>query len=367
MLPTRQILSPDDLARFLESPACAELLAFMDALNEAVIGVKTTDAIEDSAVVQRLLALLAAVREANKEIKPLETQSRFGNPAFRDFYDRCEAMLPTWLVDIVPARHVEEVGRYALESFGNRRRIDYGTGHELNFMAFLLCLHKLGVVAPSDYRALVVHVFFGYIEVMRGLQMSYWLEPAGSQGVWGLDDYHFLPFLFGAAQLRPHRHLRPKSIHNAEILDEFAKDYMYLECVRFVSSIKTGSLRWHSPMLDDISGAKSWEKVNVGLFKMFRAEVIGKLPIMQHFMFGSLIAFSGSGGAQCAAAAADGDDECGHHHHAHVYAFGQEFPDCCGIKVPSAAAAAAASAAQAGGGHAAAAPRDVFARPIPFD
>lgn len=50
-----------------------------------------------------------------------------------------------------------------------------------------------------------------------------------------------------------HKHLRPKAIHDTEILDEFSKDYMYLACIQFINSVKTASLRWHSPMLDDIS------------------------------------------------------------------------------------------------------------------
>ncbi|KAJ1722082.1 Serine/threonine-protein phosphatase 2A activator 2 [Coemansia erecta] len=362
MIPVRQILTPDDLARFLESPACAEIMDFLNALNDSIIGVKTTDAIEDSPMVRNLLQLLEHIKQTNDDIKPIETNSRFGNPAFRDFYDKIEQSLPVWLAEFVPSEHIEEVAKYLQDSFGNRKRIDYGTGHELNFLAFLLCLHKLELVKTDEFKALVIHVFFKYVAVMRGLQMSYWLEPAGSHGVWGLDDYQFLPFLFGAGQLRTHKHLRPKSIHNAEILDEFSKDYMYFECVRFVNSIKTGSLRWHSPMIDDISAAKSWEKVDIGLIKMFKAEVIGKLPIMQHFMFGSLISFAGGSMAGDAAHDADADD-CGHGcgGHTQVYAFGQEFPDCCGIKVPSAIAAAQAEKDAAPG------TRNAFTRPIPFD
>jgi hypothetical protein len=55
--------------------------------------------------------------------------------------------------------------------------------------------------------------------------------------VWGLDDYQFLPFIWGSAQLISHPHIRPKSIHSSEVLEGYSKDYLYLASVAFVKQV----------------------------------------------------------------------------------------------------------------------------------
>lgn len=169
---------------------------------------------------------------------------------------------------------------------------------------------------------------------MRHIQTTYLLEPAGSHGVWGLDDYQYLPFYFGAAQLYSHPHLRPKCIHDNDILDEFAAEYIYLGSIAFINSIKTtAKLRWHSPMLDDISNARNWAKITDGMGKMYETEVLGKLPVMQHYMFGGLIPAAEGMGEEEAGDLREGRVVVDKDGMRHVHS---GWGECCGIKVPSA-------------------------------
>lgn len=135
-----------------------------------------------------------------------------------------------------------------------------GTGHELHFLCLLSALGDCGLFDVSSAlhcERVVGLVFCKYLSLMRHLQSRYWLEPAGSRGVWGLDDYSFLPFLLGSSQLIGHKYIKPKSVRYTEILDGFAAEFMYLDAIAFILQVKTCSFAEHSPMLNDITIIKT--------------------------------------------------------------------------------------------------------------
>lgn len=370
--PSRRILSPNDHNLFLSSPTYKLLLAFVFGLTDSVVdtpvsSVKDSDL---SPAVQSILKILDNVQDVVTRSPPEDQgDSRFGNKGFRDFLDLAAEEHAGWHKELGVGSDeaISEVSTYFLQAFGNRTRIDYGSGHELNFMIWLLCLYQLRIITPTDFRPLVLKVFTRYLTLMRIIQSTYYLEPAGSHGVWGLDDYQFLPFLFGASQLLHHPYIRPLSIHQNLILEEYGKDYLYLGQVSFVNSVKNvEGLRWHSPMLDDISAAKSWEKVEAGMRRMFVAEVLMKLPVMQHFLFGSLVPAVDSMNKEeeLGVPSEDDDPEGGEvvimqDGMKHVHQM-NSWGDCCGIKVPSSVAAAQEMKKRMGGGG------DGLRR-IPFD
>ncbi|GBF94505.1 hypothetical protein Rsub_07039 [Raphidocelis subcapitata] len=291
-VPAKRISSEEDLKRFLEGGTAKDFVAFVLSLNQAVTGKALSTPVQLSRPLAALVSALDALRAWVDEIPPTQQSLRYGNPAYRTWFARMAAAAPGLMRDVLPPElhgAVVELTPYLVDSFGNATRIDYGTGHETTFAALLYCLAALGVVGDDDRVALVNVVFEKYLRLMRHIQTTYWLEPAGSHGVWGLDDYQFLPFVWGSAQLVSHPVLRPSSIHNADALEAFAGDYSYLGCVAFVKQVKKGPLFETSPMLNDVSGVPSWSKVNAGMLKMYQAEVLGKFPIMQHFLFGSIL------------------------------------------------------------------------------
>ncbi len=347
--PTRRIIDASDHDLFLSSRTYTLILSFVFSLSESAAQTKISSVDISSAhpSILKIISVLDLIEKTLFRCPPTDQGgSRFGNPAFRTFVDNVSAQTSDWHADLgLPSPSIIEVSTYLEHSLGNRARIDYGSGHELNFIMWLLCLNRLSLLPESSFSALALAIFPRYIRLMRKVQSTYYLEPAGSHGVWGLDDYHFLPFLVGASQLLHHPYIRPLSIHNDLVLEEEGDDYLYLDMVRFTMASKTvKGLKWTQPMLDDISGTKSWLKVEQGMRRMFVKEVLGKLPVMQHFLFGSLVpaAEGMSIGDDILAPESElmeggeihvGEDGVGHVHRDDAWG------DCCGIKIPSTVAA----------------------------
>lgn len=160
----------------------------------------------ETEITDNLIPLAEYLDKLNRwvdEVPPVEQPMRFGNKAFKTWLERIITNADTDIpaLSTIPNFHLAlpEITHYLVESFGSYMRIDYGTGHELNFVLFLFCLFKLQVVGPQDFKALINIVFQKYMNLMRKVQLTYLLEPAGSHGVWGLDDYQHLAFYFGAS------------------------------------------------------------------------------------------------------------------------------------------------------------------------
>nr|CAD7447434.1 unnamed protein product [Timema bartmani] len=275
MTPRRAVTSVEDMNIWKESEAYSEIIGFIIALNEAVKGKPLTIDCLLAEVPQNLLELLNKLDLWVEGTPPVEQPQRFGNQAFRTWFERLKREALELLQQALPERFhraVPEVMFYLVEGFGNSTRIDYGTGHELAFLMFLCCLFKIGALKSLDQEAVVTKVFNRYLQLVRKLQLTYRMEPAGSHGVWSLDDYQFVPFIWGSSQL-------------------IGKAPLFVTLKEQGSPVKTGMFAEHSNQLWNISGVGSWSKVNSGLIKMYKAEVLAKFPLVQHVLFGSLLPF----------------------------------------------------------------------------
>eukprot|EP00041_Stephanoeca_diplocostata_P033690 m.1118953 g.1118953 ORF g.1118953 m.1118953 type:complete len:363 (-) comp24388_c0_seq7:2709-3797(-) len=291
--PTLRIGNPMQIETFRASPARERLRGFIVALNAAVQSIPTNAPVPRSEAIDSVVELLDDIESIVDDCPPIENPCRFGNKAFKTVHERLTEEAENLLVKMLPGNLSSariELMPYLLDAFGNPIRIDYGSGHELAFVAFLCCCALIGVFTAEDFQALVVVVFDKYLKLVRKIQTRYQQEPAGSHGVWGLDDHQFLCYVWGSSQLLHNADgVTPADIASENAPREYAEKYMFFDAIRYIYTVKSGPFFEHSKYLYDISSVPEWRKVNSGLLKMFDAEVLDKFPVIQHFFFGSLL------------------------------------------------------------------------------
>lgn len=248
-----------------------------------------------------LLRIFETLNVYIDETPPFEGPRRFGNLACRDWHQTMNSRMKDLLKDNIKIHNssfnlefdgfIKELKYYIENSFGSAIRLDYGTGHELSFLAFIgglidFKLLNLEELTGSD----ILTIFSKYYDLTRRLILVYSLEPAGSHGVWGLDDHFHLIYILGAAQFNgSHNKMIPpvQQVLTSPVLDRYKETNLYVNAISFIHKIKMGPFNEHSPIIYDIHSSVSlWSKVLSGLLKMFEVEVLGKFPVVQHFWFG---------------------------------------------------------------------------------
>ncbi|XP_026726367.1 serine/threonine-protein phosphatase 2A activator-like [Trichoplusia ni] len=291
--PEKAVKSITDMAIWEKSEAYMEYTGFIATINQAIMAKPLTVDCKISENVRRLVVMLEKIEQLMDLFPPVDQPQRFGNVAFRDWLERVRANSTLFLQEALnPGIHlaIPEVKVYLEESFGNATRIDYGTGHEMAFVMFLCCLFKVGNLIPEDNVATVFLVFNKYLSIVRRLQKTYRMEPAGSHGVWSLDDYQFIPFIWGSSQLVDQPRIYPPAkFLEDDIIEKYHTEYMFISCIKYIKEVKKGPFAEHSNQLWSISAVGSWSKINQGLIKMYKKEVLSKFPVVQHVMFGSLL------------------------------------------------------------------------------
>lgn len=271
--------------------------------------------------VQAVLQVFADIRGLVSRVPPVEGPRRYGNLAYRQWYDVLQAELPAILAPLQSLyRHdnfaglVNEASYYLNNSFGNRERMDFGTGHELNFLAFFTALWKVDILPQAQLSGEEVLIIFGrYYDLVRTVITTYTLEPAGSHGVWGLDDHFHISYILGASQLitktgspvnKNLPAVSPKFINNKSMTFQYSHNFFF-NSVLFVYKVKKSAFYEHSPILYDISSVRTWDKVLSGLLKMYKVEVFNKFPVVQHFYFGECFKWCDLHGNKLPVAVAD--------------------------------------------------------------
>jgi serine/threonine-protein phosphatase 2A activator len=280
------VANREDMEMWLNSPAYRILRDTIGMLNESVRGRLRSSVRCPSPAVCELVAVFGRLRKILAECPRVDNGVCFANPGFRIWRKNVGENVAEILANVTDNADCYE---YFLNSFGNASRLDFGTGHELHFLAFIACLLSLGHLKESDAICIVLDVFWEYWNFYIALQDQYRLEPAGSAGAWGIDDYVALPFVFGSSQLIGEIEISPESIINLDVAEKRFDDNCYSKWIKYLYTSKSGDFAEHSRGLYSLRTMRNFEDLNKGMLKVYEQDVLGRFFVVQQFGFGEIL------------------------------------------------------------------------------
>lgn len=280
----QHILANDDIETWKNTKAHKYIQSVLDMLDNSIKSKTKDNTYMIRPIVHRIVSVITNLKQILQDTPPQEG-IKICNPAFISFHKKIKEHSASLLHGITDNSDSHE---YFYNSFGNSQRIDFGTGHEFNFLAFISSLFYLGVLEAGDAESIVFEIFWNYWDFIQMLHATYHLAPAGTHGSWGLDDFVMLPFLFGSSQLINHPELKPDSIINLEIAEAYQNSNAFCKRVFYLYKVKTGSFEEHSRLLYSLRNLSDFVDIHRGVYNMYIGEVMNKFVVVQSFLFGSV-------------------------------------------------------------------------------
>ena len=213
--PSKRIKNASDITTFVSSESYTTLLSFIRPLARAVQG-QTINADEfkrrASPAITKLLSMLNRIDGWTHAINHSQDSAsgRRVHSAYRAWLQKIREksiLLITCLLPNAWSRsHSTILDNMVMELRGYfESAFENGVEHELNFLCFLLLLHKLRVLRRAAFKLVVLGVFNKYKILMRKVRRKLGIFFPG---------FPSLVFFFGAAQLVGHAAIKPPDILN---------------------------------------------------------------------------------------------------------------------------------------------------------
>ncbi|KAH8347441.1 hypothetical protein KR059_010731, partial [Drosophila kikkawai] len=289
--PVKQVRGDSDLFRWVRSQAYRDLIAYINNTSLALQGRRLTESFPVSEEMQRLCDMFDDLERPLAKHTDTSASSKV-SVSYLAWLRHMFQIVLRQLAGAVSGEkcmHIHELGEYLRRSFGNATTLEFGPGNELMFLFFLCGLFRADILRARDTVAAALMLFYRYIHLVRRLIAIYNL-PISRNPRCAIEDYFFVPYLWGAAQLCLDAPFSPPQCDQPKAIESYRHDYMMVNLIENLPE-KSGPLSHNAFQLWCILSAPTWPEVYRGLERCYINHILSSFHTVENAIFWELMSF----------------------------------------------------------------------------